>query len=203
MTEIPGDGEFPHAAQRYSPQLIVPPGWVWIPLEGNRPATVRRLFQDAWEGVPRDSIGPFIHRLEQVMLDMLDEASAAGGIAVVMPLGVPWQVPVSASIALSLVDSSGGETALPAGEEIVTDAGPAVRHTIDVDASQATNLEDLTVLRVIETTWRTPDGGAYLLASATVSGIAIEEYQPVTDALTTLITTMLDAMTWRAKEDAE
>lgn len=204
MTETSGATHTnPASGLSRKPQMILPPGWAWIPVQGNRRSTVRELFREAWETAPRDSIGPFIHRLEDAMVEVLDEASGAGGIAVVMPIGVPWQVPVSASIALSLLEPESGELKLPSGDAVQTDAGPATREILDFEAPAGIDPESLVVLRTIETTWITPEGGGYLLASATISGIALDDYRPITEALTTLILTMLDALTWKeASHDA-
>lgn len=111
-------------ATNLTPQMIIPPGWAWIPVQGNRRTTVQKLFHKAWEAAPRDSIGPFIHRLEEAMIEVLDEVSGAGGIAVVMPIGVPWQVPVSASNAHAYSNSV-KEWLQTVLEGLVQNLGPA------------------------------------------------------------------------------
>lgn len=63
---------------------------------------------------------------------------------------------------------------------------------IDVDVAADADPERLTLLRTVDYTWT--HEGAYLLAFASISGLPVEEYAPVTDALTLLITTMLDTV---------
>ena len=182
--------------QAFTPQMIIPPGWVWIPLKGDRKAVVQELFQDAWNSGPLDSIGPFIHRIENVMLKAVNQAYDVGGIAIVMPLGTPWHVAVSTSIALSMFQTETSTLQLPPGEVLETEAGPAVLKIVDNKLPENAEQDDLVLLRTLELTWVTPDKSSYLLATATISGVASEEFTPVTAALTTLITTMLSAMTW-------
>lgn len=178
------------------PRYVVPPGWASIPVSADNRDTARDVFTDAWQSGPRDSIGPFIHRLEEWLVSVLDDARDADCFAVVLPLGVPWQVPVSTAISLSIVSTpSGVLPALPpGGEERETDAGLARRVVADVSTDGA-DPEGLALLRTIEYTWITPDGDL-LVGFASISGQPVAEFAQVTDALSLLVETMLDAVYW-------
>lgn len=180
------------------PRLIVPPGWRLLPVSGDNRAVAIETFKSAWERGPRDSIGPHIHRMEEWLESVLNEAAEADAYAVAMPMGIPWQVPVSTAIALSVRDpGSSHAPVLPSiGEGVETDAGPARRRITDVDVPTDADPEELALLRTIDYTWVTPDQRSYLIAFASISGLPVAEYAPVTEALTTLITTMLDAIDW-------
>lgn len=176
------------------PRYVVPPGWASIPVSADNRETSREVFTEAWRSGPRDSIGPFIHRLEEWLVSVLDDARDAGCFAVVLPLGVPWQVPVSTAISLSIVPTESGELP-PGGEVRETDAGPARRIVADVSTHGA-DAEGLSLLRTIEYTWTLPDAAGLLVGFASVSGQPVAEFAPVTDALTVLVETMLEALYW-------
>lgn len=191
------------------PRVILPPGWVLLPVTADNAATARDAFAAGWERGPRDSIGPFIHRMESWLTTMLDDASRSGGTSVVLPLGVPWQVPVSTGIVFSRATApagvlSAGVLPLPdSGDLVETDGGPA-RHRV-VDHEIPADAEDSSMVRLhtIERTWVAPEGDAYVLATATIAGQPIADYEPVADALLLLIETILDAVTWTTSDDSE
>ena len=54
--------------------------------------------------------------------------------------------------------------------------------------------DEVVLLRTIDYTWL--HDGRYLLAFASISGLPGPDYRPITDAMTLLVTTMLDALTW-------
>lgn len=180
--------------------MIVPPGWVWVRADGDRDRTSRQLFKSLMSNGPRDSIGPFVHRLEEAFANILEQATEDDAVAVVMPIGNPWQVPVSTSIVLSMVTPDSGGLELPATDEhskrMPTEAGEAHVTVRDEPKPADTESEDLVRLRSIEAVWVTPDKTGYLLATASIEGMPLAEYAPITEALTTLILTMLTALTW-------
>ncbi|MBD7957350.1 hypothetical protein H9651_06840 [Microbacterium sp. Sa4CUA7] len=181
------------------PRLILPPAWELFPVTDDNAATARAAFEGAWRSGPRDSIGPFVHELERALAATLDDARGAGGFAAAMPMGIPWQVPVSTAVVLSHVPAEDPQLP-PGGEQVQTDAGPARRGIQDVDSSDAGDTESVVLLRAIDYVWRVPGHDAYLVAFASISGLAVPEYAPVTEALTLLVTTMLDALTWPDSE---
>ena len=187
-------------ADAATPRVIVPPGWVALPVSEDNAATAREAFAAGWERGPRDSIGPFIHRMEEWLAALLDDAAANGGTRVVLPLGVPWQVPVSTGIVFSRVTPPATPVIPlplpPVGELVDTDAGSARQRVTDHPVPADVDSESMVVLRTIERTWVAPEGDAYVLATATIAGQPVPEYAPVADALTLLIETMLDAMDW-------
>ena len=182
-----------------APRVILPPGWVLLPVTSDNAETARATFAAGWKRGPRDSVGPFIHRMESWLTTLLDDAHRSGGTSVVLPLGVPWQVPVSTGIVFSRAAAVGDVRPLPlpdTGELVQTDAGPARRRVVDHDIPSGADAEALVLLHTIERTWVAPEGDAYLLATASIAGQPIVEYGPVADALVLLIETMLDAVTW-------
>lgn len=181
------------------PRYIVPPGWAAIPVSGDNHDTARDVFRDAWQSGPRDSIGPFIHRLEQWLVSVLDDAHDAGCFAVILPLGVPWQVPVSTAISLSIAPTTAAVLP-PGGEQRDTDAGPARRVVSDL-STEGADPEGLSLLRTIEYTWVAPDEAGLLIAFASISGQPVPEFSAVTDALSLLVETMLEALDWPHPSD--
>lgn len=188
-------------ALAHRPRYVVPPGWASIPVSPDNRDTAREVFQDAWRSGPRDSIGPFIHRLEEWLVSVLDDARDADCFAVILPLGVPWLVPISTAISLSLVPAA--SAVLPPGGEVRdTDAGPARRIITDLSTKGA-DPHGLSLLRTIEYTWIAPGGADLLVGFASISGQPVAEFSPVADALTLLVETMLEALDWPvAEEDA-
>lgn len=88
----------------------------------------------------------------------------------------------------------GGTAALPeTGESVQTDAGAARRRIVDAAPVDA-DADEVVLLRTIDYTWL--HDGRYLLAFASISGLPGPDYRPITDAMTLLVTTMLDALTW-------
>lgn len=179
---------------RRLPTLILPPGWVHLPvLDDNAPTAARTLAPLAARG-PRDSVTPYVREAERSLVVTLDEARDAGSFAVALPLGLPALVPVSTAIALRFLDPAGGTAALPeTGESVQTDAGAARRRIVDAAPVDA-DADEVVLLRTIDYTWL--HDGRYLLAFASISGLPGPDYRPITDAMTLLVTTMLDALTW-------
>ena len=177
------------------PRLILPPGWQLLPTAQDNSETARRVFASIRELGPRDSITPFARELERALQAQLDDAFRSDAFAVALPLGRPWEVPVSTSIAFSVVTPPIGTPALPAvGEEIDTDAGTARRRILDAPVPADAAAGELVLLRTLDYTWVRED--AYVVAFASITGDVGPDYAPVTDALTLLITTMLDAVTF-------
>ncbi|GAA3029879.1 hypothetical protein [Microbacterium dextranolyticum] len=177
------------------PRLILPPGWTLVPVGPDNSAAAAEVLAPLRAAGPRDSVVPFVRELERTLTPLLDEAHGAGSFAVALPLGIPWEVPVSTSIALSALTPDVGVATLPTGpEQIDTDAGAARRRVVSVPVPEGASAEELVLLRTIEYTW--VRGDAYIVAFSSISGLADPDYAPITDALTLLITTMLDALTW-------
>lgn len=188
------------APVRPQPRLILPPGWVLLPVSGDNAATAQETLAELRALGPRDSVGPFAAQLERALTAALDEAAGAGAFAVVMPLGLPWRVPVSTSIALSVLVPESGAPSLPTvGAAVDTDAGEARRRIIDLPVDDEADPERIALLRTVDYTW--VHRNAYLLAFASISGLPVDEYAPVTEAMTLLLTTMLDALTFTFSED--
>ena len=196
------------AGTRALPRLIVPPGWAYLPVGADNAAAARALFAAAAAAGPRDSITPFLREAERAVAATLDDAYAGGAFAVALPLGALGPVPVSASIALSTVAATAATTAtattaatLPnVGAAVDTDAGPARRRIVEAPPATG-DTGEVVLLRTIDYTWL--HEGGYLLAFASISGLADPEYAPVTDAMTLLITTMLDALALPAPQAAD
>lgn len=199
----------PTATEPARPQVVLPPGWVLLPVTADNAATARETFAAGWERGPRDSIGPFIHRMESWLTEMLDDAHRSGGTSVVLPLGVPWQVPVSTGIVFSRAAPPAGVLgagiALPlpdSGDLVETDAGPASHRVVDHEVPADADDTSMVRLHTIERTWVAPEADAYVLATATIAGQPIDDYAPVADALLLLIETILDAVTWTSPSAA-
>lgn len=193
-----------------TPEMILPPGWAWIDLTAHLEPQVRSIFADAWGAGPRDSIGPHVRELEQAMLTTLRKAERSGATVLVLPIGTPWQVPMSVSIAFAVVRPEGtGNVALPIPSSehtvLTTEAGDALIEVQDAPVHfvpAAAELPAPVSLRAIEATWVTPDAQGYLLATGTISGVPVIDFAPVLDSLTELIVTMLSSVAWGTATNA-
>lgn len=170
-------------------RIVVPPGWILLPVRDRSDDELRAAILERYRDLPRDSAGPLIARLADAVIDAARRARDAGAVDIVMPLGTPWRVPVSASIALAI----GTDATTPSGAVVETEAGPAWRDTPPSD-SEATR-------RRIGYTWRIPDTvDGLLFATASVVGGDDPELAPVVDALADLCEAILATVRWTKGE---
>lgn len=178
------------SAPRVAYRMVLPPGWLLLPVRDRSDDELRRLIVDQYADLPRDSAGPLISRLADAVVAGLGDAREADVVDVVLPLGAPWSSAVSASIALAVAagDPSDEDADGDTGEEIDTDAGPASRVVTERPRS---------ALRRVEYTWTIPSvERALLIATFSIVGDADPQVQPLVDALTELCDAILSTLRW-------
>ncbi|WP_105035419.1 hypothetical protein [Cryobacterium aureum] len=187
-------------------RLVLPPGWVLIPVGESAEQAITNLVDRQFAGLPNDSYGPQKKRLGDGLRTIAAEARQAGGIDLIFPLAISWLVPVSAGIVVSEVRTNApSDTAVALLVErmqarelnatvAVTRAGRCVRELVDLPRA-----DQLTVaaVRTVHYTWPVPGApGTFLVAALTVSGQAIAEFTPIVEALTELFDVMMESVAW-------
>ncbi|MCR2813178.1 hypothetical protein NQ166_11725 [Microbacterium sp. zg.Y1090] len=173
------------AAAGVSYRVVLPPGWLLLPVRDCSDDELRRLITDQYAHLPRDSAGPYIGRLADAVVDGARQARRLDVIDILLPLGTPWQAPVSTSIAIAV---GRDDDAGLAGEVVETAAGDAWRVQLE-RPDQA--------LRRVEYVWRVPDAAGMLLAASfSIVGDDEPELQPIVDALTGLCDAIVATVRW-------
>jgi hypothetical protein len=194
------------ASRRYS--LVLPPGFVLIPVQGDVEATVRTVVKEHYGDVTNDRTRGRIRRLERSLVSAVAAAKEQGVVDVVLPLGVPWQVPVSLSLAFAPARSGAAPEASPGSTTVPTRGGEARREVIDHDAGTRPEIEiDLPgdspggALRTVHHVWAAPTPGVdHLVGTFTVSGSDDPDLAPMVDALTELGDTIMASLRWRGAD---
>jgi hypothetical protein len=109
--DIPASGG-DHSALPRDFALLLPPGWVRIPLDGREGARARALATAKVSNLPEPQRSQVREQLLKVIKAGLRQARQAGGIDVLMSL-VEWDgVPIAASGLVSYVDEGGAPVPL-------------------------------------------------------------------------------------------
>lgn len=81
--------------------LVLPSPWKRIPLVGATKATVRKILDEAFAGLPRDSIAPYRQEIEQRLAKAISQARQTGGKDLYLPIGMKRDSVISASFVVS------------------------------------------------------------------------------------------------------
>jgi hypothetical protein len=119
--------------------LLLPPGWIRIPIDGREGARATALATAKVSDMPEPRRSTAREKLTRLIKAALREARQAGGIDVMMSLAEVQGVPIPASCLVSYVDEGGAPIPLDIlADELSTDGGdarlvkiagrPAVRH---------------------------------------------------------------------------
>ena len=84
--------------------VLLPPGWVRIPLDGSETARITAVVTAKSADMPEPQRGQVRQRLQRVLNDTLREAEKAGGIDVLISLGEVRGVPIPASCLVSYLE---------------------------------------------------------------------------------------------------
>lgn len=175
-------------------RVVVPPGWILLPVRDRTDAEIRELIVERYRDLPRDSAGPHISRLADAIVAAARTARSAQVVDILLPLGTPWRAPVSASIALAV----GSDAATPPGAQIETEAGVAWREEPPLVSTGA----DLSTRRRITYQWRIPGlENGLLVGTASVVAPDDPELHPIVDGVADLCEAILATVRWTAEED--
>ncbi|TFB77839.1 hypothetical protein E3O21_09400 [Cryobacterium flavum] len=191
-------------------RLVLPPGWVLIPVGDSADAAITNLVDRQFAGLPTDTYGPQKKRLGAGLRTIAAEARRAGGLDLVFPLAMPWLVPVSAGIVMSEVRTDApSDTAVallaermqPSGPNATvarTRAGRCVREIVDLPrAPDGNGRLTVAAVRTVHYSWPVPGApGSFLVSALTVSGAPIAEFEPIVEALTELFDVMMESVVW-------
>jgi hypothetical protein len=170
-------------------RIVLPPGWLLLPVRDRSDEELHRLITEQYDHLPRDSAGPLVSRLADAVVDSARAARQVNVIDILLPLGTPWRAPVSTSIAIAV----GPGDADPEGETVETTAGDARRSVIERPSR---------ALRRVEYVWRVPEAtGQVLVATFSIVGDDDPELEPVVDALTGLCDALLATLRWDRDAD--
>lgn len=177
--------------------LLLPPGWVRLPLDGREHERVVAIVNAKVQELPAQAREGLRHVLTRDLLDTLAKARQAGGVDVFLSLAETHGVPIAASCLVSFLDSrsdvplDGLVTEFAAGGQrvgVVAIAGaPAVRRQ-----SVQETVADAGVIRTTMVDFFVPlpaSTGLLLLSFAT----AVE---PLADALVQLFDAMAESLKW-------
>jgi hypothetical protein len=85
--------------------LVLPPGWVRIPVRHGTAAAVRAVVDEALKqvprSIPRDSLAPYRAEMEGRLQEMARQARGRGGVDLYLPAAARGLVPVGASFVVS------------------------------------------------------------------------------------------------------
>ncbi|MGV8967026.1 MAG: hypothetical protein ACOH2F_12185 [Cellulomonas sp.] len=190
-------------------RLVLPPTWVMLPVGDASQRAIDTLLDEQFghQTTPRDLTNR--RRLTESLRALVAGARASGGLDVIFPLVIPWQVPLSAGIVMSELRSTAPsdlavaalmgsmQRSRPGSTLAETQAGVALREVVDHPTAVEVDAEALTALRTVYYTWPQRDApGSFLISALTISGQAIAEFAPIVDALTELNDVMMQTLVW-------
>ena len=174
-------------------RVVVPPGWILLPVRDRSDAEIRSMIVDRYRDLPRDSAGPHVERLADAVVSAARTARSAQVVDILLPLGTPWRAPASASIALAVAT---GTAELP-GTPVETEAGTAWREELPTGADGS----DISTRRRITYQWHLPGGhGGFLIGTASIVAPGDEALLPIVDALADLCEAILATIRWDTEE---
>jgi len=83
--------------------LVLPPGWCRIPLRGGTSAAIRKLLDERFRHLPRDTVAPFRIEIERRLNEQITQARRNGGVDFYFPVEIAESGPVPASFVVSEV----------------------------------------------------------------------------------------------------
>lgn len=190
--------------------LVLPPGFVLIAVQGDTRANVETVVRGFYGKIADDRMRGRVRMLERSLVDVATQAKDKGVVDIILPLGVPWQAPVSLSCTFAPAFLSGTAVG-PAATEVTTRAGQAMREVVaHKDGAPLAELDDLALpggseggatgrpIRTVHHIWEppVPDVGR-LVGTFTIAGSNDPELAPLVDALTELGDTIMASLAWR------
>jgi hypothetical protein len=177
--------------------LLMPPGWVRLPLDGREHERVVTLVNAKVQDLPPDLREGLRRTLTKEMLDALAGARQAGGVDVFLSIAAVGEVPIAASCLVTFLDARGSVpleglvTEFVAAAQqvaVISIAGaPAVRRQSVQDQESGD-----TVLRTTMVDFFVPvpeSTGLLVLSFATA-------LEPLAEALVQLFDAMAESLRW-------
>lgn len=186
-------------------RIVLPAGWSLLPVREGTESAIEATVDTLLTTVPHDSRAAKAHFLRSALTDLADEARAAGGLDLVIPLAQPWALPTSVSIVMSIVAVGRGvrnveqfaarNDASAVTAVVETNGGPALREQRDAAVPTAERADQV---RAVTYTWIAP-GGVALMGTASITSTTYEGYEQIVDAMTDLVDTVLSSVSFDAE----
>lgn len=193
----------------HSYTLVLPPGFVLIPVQGDTRSHVETVVRGFYGKIADDRMRGRVRMLERSLVQVATQAKDKGVVDLVLPLGVPWQAPVSLSCTFAPALLTGPAVG-PGATEVTTRAGQAMREVVAHRAgAPLPDLDGLDLpggsgadssngpIRTVHHVWEppVPDVGR-LIGTFTIAGSDDPELAPLVDALTELGDTIMSSLAW-------
>ncbi|GAB2466531.1 hypothetical protein [Xylanimonas ulmi] len=191
-------------------RVVLPPTWVLVPVREGAEQAIRRQVDALFDPKKRDLTVRARRTMRLTLERIAAHARESGGLDLLLPASVPWPMPLSAGVVTSVHEAPPD---LTVGAPMPTFAGQARREITelidlpDPAGSPEPSMEEVAdepvrQLRRVIYTWPVPErAGQTFLASLVVCGQAVPAYRPLTEAMTTLVDTMLSTLTWENTRD--
>jgi hypothetical protein len=170
--------------------LMLPPGWIRIPIDGREGARATALATAKVSDLPEPQRSAAREKLARMIKSALREARQAGGIDVLMSLAEAQGVPIAASCLVSYVDEGGTPVPLDLlADDLAADGGDARLVKIAGRSAVRHRHVDPPVTRLDY--MMTLPGKAGLLTFAYSTPV-----EPLADALVGLFDVMMESLRW-------
>jgi hypothetical protein len=118
-------------------RLIVPPGWVRIPLHDDPQAAIDRILETSFAGLPRDEVWPARRDLRAQLLDQIKTARDNEGVDLYLPVERVHGVTIPASFVVAILPFATAEE--PQAEDVLAAyvAGTDNAEVTELDGSPA------------------------------------------------------------------
>jgi hypothetical protein len=188
------DADTPNADRSGPPRdfiLLLPPGWVRIPLDGREGARAKALAAAKVSDLPEPQRSTAREQLLQTIKKGLRQARLAGGVDVLMSLAEWNTVPIAASCLVSYVDEGVPVPMDMLANDLVANGGDARLVTIAGRPAVRHRHMDIPVTRL-----------DYMMTLPGKSGVLTFAFstplEPLADALVVLFDAIMETLRWAA-----
>jgi hypothetical protein len=170
--------------------LLLPPGWIRIPIDGREGARATALATEKVSDLPEPQRSAAREKLARMIKSALREARQGGGIDVLMSLADAQGLPIAASCLVSYVDEGGTPVPLDLLADDLSAEGGDVR-LVEISGRPAVRYRhvDPPVTRL-----------DYLMTLPGKPGLLTFAYstpvEPLADALVGLFDAMMESLRW-------
>jgi hypothetical protein len=170
--------------------LMLPPGWIRIPIDGREGARATALATAKVSDLPEPQRSAAREKLARMIKSALREARQAGGIDVLMSLAEAQGVPIAASCLVSYVDEGGAPVPLDLlADDLSADGGDARLVQISGRSAVRHRHVDPPVTRL-----------DYMMTLPGKTGLLTFAYstpvEPLADALVGLFDVVMESLRW-------
>jgi hypothetical protein len=170
--------------------LLLPPGWIRIPIDGREGARATALATAKVSDLPEPQRSAAREKLARMIKTGLREARQGGGIDVLMSLAEAQGVPIAASCLVSYVDEGGAPVPLDLlAEDLSTDGGDARLVKIAGRSAVRYRHVDPPITRLDYMMTLPGKPGLLTFAYST-------QVEPLADALVGLFDAMMESLRW-------